>query len=674
MTRVVRSIAATFALVAIVLAATGTLTSSPSDAQSTGATHRLALVRQTPFVGPTGEFRVEVTTGDLPASTRLSLVIHDSISTRSRLDRTIDGEQLGTALFSTQARTVGDTGARGSTSTLTLPIAPQWPAPDGGTVLTAAGVYPVVLQATDPNGTTIDSVVTHLIRLPATGDPTSPLAVGSVVTIEATPSITLDGSPILSDADSTRTRALFRIVNDPLTTPPVSLAASPFTVQSLSASGADSLRSPTGDRQTLLQPYVPIDSGSLLGANLASTVDREYAVGAEVATSAFDVQPDHRTAVIDASTTATALNRAAIIGTRSVVLHSGQIRSSLTNGETNVLTRSFVITSENGTAFAAMASDDTTSDRFVAAPDPILAAHQALAELAMLHFEQPSAARGVALALPASIAPSALSEFLAGLSGRSGNASGSVGTPIIDPVTLDDLFTGTDAATTQGEPTVRDWTSDDPTPLGPFATRLEQTNWNLTGLNSMLPDSPDVVTSVEHTTLTAAARSLEPLVSVSILANADRQIDAIASGITLPESQTVTLTSRSGKIPLVIDNALPEPAHVRVHVSSPKLEFPQGSVLDIVLAPSGTTRTDIEVTTRASGAFPLDVEITSADGALELTSSRIDVRSTAISGWGLVLSIGAVLFLLLWWIRHFRTTRRARSLVRIDEPSPPTSA
>jgi hypothetical protein len=46
------------------------------------------------------------------------------------------------------------------------------------------------------------------------------------------------------------------------------------------------------------------------------------------------------------------------------------------------------------------------------------------------------------------------------------------------------------------------------------------------------------------------------------------------------------------------------------------------------------------------------------------------VRSTAVSGFGLFVSVIAGLFLLVWWGRHFRHTRRARALVAADEPSP----
>jgi hypothetical protein len=240
---------------------------------------------------------------------------------------------------------------------------------------------------------------------------------------------------------------------------------------------------------------------------------------------------------------------------------------------------------------------------------------------------------------------------------------------VIQPLTLDDLFTRTGVAGTSQKPTVRSWTSNDPTDLGTYGSQLEQAHWNLLGLRAMLPKGADIVNPVENTILASAEATLAAIDRAAVLSNANNQLLAITSAISLPKSQKVTLTSRSGKIPLVITNSLPVEALVRITVSSAKLEFPSGTTYEITLAPSSTTRTDIQVTTRASGAFPLDVAITSSGGGVPVASSRIDVRSTAISGVGLFLSLGAGLFLLVWWGRHIRHRRRARSLVAANEPS-----
>src|SRR5690606_6186443 len=128
-------------------------------------------------------------------------------------------------------------------------------------------------------------------------------------------------------------------------------------------------------------------------------------------------------------------------------------------------------------------------------------------------------------------------------------------------------------------------------------------------------------------------------------------------------------TSSSGRVPLNLENRLQVEARVRIVMSSAKLDFPEGSVIERVLEPATTTLIELPVETRASGAFPMTVTISSADGTLPVATTRYTVRSTAISGVGLVLSVGAGLFLLVWWGRHFRTARRARKLVASNHPA-----
>jgi hypothetical protein len=59
----------------------------------------------------------------------------------------------------------------------------------------------------------------------------------------------------------------------------------------------------------------------------------------------------------------------------------------------------------------------------------------------------------------------------------------------------------------------------------------------------------------------------------------------------------------------------------------------------------------------------MNVLVTSGDGSVVLDQSTFDVRSTAISGVGFALSIGAGLFLAVWWLRNWRNGRRSRHLV-----------
>ena len=277
-----------------------------------------------------------------------------------------------------------------------------------------------------------------------------------------------------------------------------------------------------------------------------SLIEQEYAAGDNVLAAAFEAAPDHQTLVLDPSVSPAALDQLARLGTRSVVIQASQLRASIVTDESSALTNRFLIEGENGTSFAAMANDDTASSRFVLTTDPILGAHHALAELMMLHQEQPGTNRGVALTIPAATDTAALTEFLNGLSATTGAPSGSVGNNVLQPVTLDDLFARTAVATSAQKPIVRDWTSNEPTELGPYGTQIEQAQWNLLGLKSMLPEGGELIAPIERTVLASAEVTLNADDRAAILSNANEQLQSLTSAISLPTSQKVTLTSSSG--------------------------------------------------------------------------------------------------------------------------------
>jgi hypothetical protein len=75
------------------------------------------------------------------------------------------------------------------------------------------------------------------------------------------------------------------------------------------------------------------------------------------------------------------------------------------------------------------------------------------------------------------------------------------------------------------------------------------------------------------------------------------------------------------------------------------------------------TTLKVPVETRSSGVFPLNVALWSPDGSVRLVGHRLTVRSTAVSGVGIVLIVLAVLSLAVWWGRDLHHGRRARQLV-----------
>jgi hypothetical protein len=181
----------------------------------------------------------------------------------------------------------------------------------------------------------------------------------------------------------------------------------------------------------------------------------------------------------------------------------------------------------------------------------------------------------------------------------------------------------------------------------------------MVGASSSLHDAPS------EQVLVATAAGLQDDDRAAHLDAERAAIAAVEDGVSTPPTFTLTLTAREGTIPLTIRNDSGVPLHVTVHLRSQRLEFPDGDTIDQVLT-EPTTRIDIKVRSRATGAFPLQIDVRTPDGRRSLSMSRYTVRSTAVSGAGLVLSVGAAVFLTVWWARHWRRTKRSQKLVATE--------
>ncbi|HEV2310799.1 MAG TPA: DUF6049 family protein, partial [Acidimicrobiia bacterium] len=143
------------------------------------------------------------------------------------------------------------------------------------------------------------------------------------------------------------------------------------------------------------------------------------------------------------------------------------------------------------------------------------------------------------------------------------------------------------------------------------------------------------------------------------LAAVGATILSFLAGIRIPAPGTITLTARSGAVPITFRNDTGQPIRVLVTLSSHKLDFPSGSSQTIDL-PTRSLTIRFEVRSRTSGTFPLAMSVRSADGSLLIAEGRFKVRSTVVSSVGLALAIGAGVFLVGWWALDFLHRRRRR--------------
>jgi hypothetical protein len=307
---------------------------------------------------------------------------------------------------------------------------------------------------------------------------------------------------------------------------------------------------------------------------------------------------------------------------------------------------------------SALAGDAETGRLLEGEGTPALRAQRALASLSIVALEEPSAARAITIVNPADFdPPEALVDAL--LTGLRGN-------PLLDPMTVDDVFGKIPPETTaNGTPITRELAPYAPPapPVGPLDFTATQTR--LDSFRSLAGSADPVVIHGERSLLVCQAATFVGPAGITraraTLESVNIGIDAFVARIRIPRPSTITLTSRSGEIPLTFRNDTGRPLDVYLELASAKLTFPDGASQTIHL-PTKSTTVRVPVESRTSGTFPLHLDVTSADGSFPVADSTFRVRSTAFSTVGIALMVGAAVFLVAWWGLHVRRNRRARRL------------
>ena len=133
--------------------------------------------------------------------------------------------------------------------------------------------------------------------------------------------------------------------------------------------------------------------------------------------------------------------------------------------------------------------------------------------------------------------------------------------------------------------------------------------------------------------------------------------------------QPITLTSQRGRLPISIFSSATYPVQRLADPDQRQAALRRQGPHPVhrsrsPLIPQHTNVIYVNVQTRVSGVFKVAITLHSPTGGLLLSSGQISVRSTATSVVGIVLSLGAVVVLVVWWVR---TSRKRRALRRHDE-------
>ena len=632
---------------------------TPVAAQAPGGA--LVFLAQTPWVPAGGEFavRFRIDRPVNPANLEVNVAVYPAVATRSEFDETVR-DRLEAAPLPGMAPFPVSALAPDINGDLSVNVRIQTPREAGRAVSLPArdGVHPVRVELRGRGaGPVVDRFVTHLTYLP---EPHvgSKLGLNLIVPVHAEPALQPDGSRRLQAPEQlvTLVEALETIRGAPFALSPTAetVAALVSSTDQRATAALNGLRQAAVDRPVYTGAYVPTNLSALLGGGLDGELAGQLGRATATLTELLRVRPETRTWLAQEPLDAASLSMLTSRGFERVVVAEDQL-VELPNQMLTV-TRPFSLDARPE-AVPALTADAGLAAHFDGEGNQQLRATNLLADLAVLYLDEPLSRRGVVALPPRAWRPNRafLETLVAGLASH----------PVVEAVSLDTIFSTVPAARTQfgSNPLVRRLAVRPPGNLGMAEGDLRLLRQRLDSLGSVLGAGNGVSGVLDERLLVAQSADFDsgarrqPYLA-SVRAGIQGELDEIQ----MPTNRSITLTARRGQIPVTFQNRTGNPVKVVVRMQSDKLDFPAGTSQVLELTRLNTTER-FPVVSRTSGAFPIRITLESPDGKLEVGRARLTVRSTAASSLSLGVSLGAVLFLAVWWGRHALRGRRARRLV-----------
>jgi len=526
------------------------------------------------------------------------------------------------------------------------------------------GVYPLEVSLDDVlTGQPVDSFTTYLIVVPSAVRSEARLRFSFIVPVGTSLALTAAGNSALTP----RTLAEIETIADA----EASWSKLPLTVYLYGQTLLALARNPKHARlestvayaglNTLVAgPFSAVDPTRLVRSGLAGDLTNQLQRGEAVFSKVLHSAGNPDIYVATAPIGARALAILAADGIKYVVVPRSNLES-VTGGQPATVEWPYTLSAPflvERSDVEGLQADPYLTAHLTGAGGPVLRAQQLLADLAEIYFDSPEfqSARGVALIAPQSWLPKLafLDAMLRGL--RS--------SPIITTVTVAKLFATVPRGSCQVPPAqvtgcsaaVRTLQSPN---LGDQATvtstQLYRARTQLAELSSVIPTGSATIHNLEDAVLLSETTGLTKHLRRAYLSSALATMRKLGSELGLPAGRTVTVTSSSARFPIAITSSSKTPIHAVLAISGQDLS--SSSDLNVVLK-HGTTSFIVRVHTRTSGDSSLQLQLLSPMGHLQLSRADLTIRSTAISGVAIGLTVGAAAFLFFWWFRSASRRRR----------------
>ena len=125
-------------------------------------------------------------------------------------------------------------------------------------------------------------------------------------------------------------------------------------------------------------------------------------------------------------------------------------------------------------------------------------------------------------------------------------------------------------------------------------------------------------------------------------------LDELRSQVRAVASHEVALTSRTGRVPVTLENNLREPVRVTLVLgTADRASVQSGTAVERTVRPGQKVQVDIEVRAVAAGTFPVALSLLTPGGRPFGAPSQVLVRSTAYGVLAVALTVGALAVLVL---------------------------
>jgi hypothetical protein len=464
---------------------------------------------------------------------------------------------------------------------------------------------------------------------------------------------------------------------------PLTLAPSPETLDAWSTLGAKApdvaagsallqLSASRGLNQVLAGPFVPLDLPSVLGSGLGEVVNSELARGVVALETFFSTQIDPSTA-LPGQLDAASLGLLRTASARRLVVH-GDALVPLVEQYTPAHPYKMQAVPGDDSSAVTVAATDPGFEKFLSgdAPPALRAAHL-LAGFALVAGEQPSIARGITIANSDrwDADTTFVTAVLAGLRNN----------PLLHPDTVSGLLAAVPTATVGGAP--------DGAPvyrqLAPYTAPPTPVNASRYATGVQDRKAVADLVGVSHPATVSADRALATSLSAdwqtpegrkqagALLDRIKTSVHGLLDQIKVQPQTTITITSSKAEIPIGFKNTSDRNVTVHLKLVSDRLLFPAGAERDIFLPAQRSTTVRVAIETRGSGTSPVHLTVTTAGGLTIGGTTTIKVRSSFVSGVGIFLTVGAIVFLSVWWGWDIHR-RRKRKGAAPTTPRPITTA